>query len=128
MMLISNKNPEKRISIRAGNHDNWKAIAATLNRCGGIITYIANLGNRNVNQLYLSKCFLALEMPAELVVNFSGKGNVLLGASQYKNGLDDSLRIWLNVAHEINSRSGSAITALLVKNGHIKSIDKNLFF
>jgi|APLak6261661343_1056028.scaffolds.fasta_scaffold14012_1 hypothetical protein len=38
------------------------------------------------------------------------------------------LKIWLNDAHEINPRTGSAITAMLVNNGHITSKGKRHIF
>lgn len=124
----TNKKLQKHLSIPDSKNIKWKEIATTLSGNGEKITYTGCLDNGYEYKWGGASYSFNSEMLAELINNFSGKENVPLGASQDRNGPEDSLGIWLNDAHGINPRTGSAIAAILVNDGHITSKGKRPIF
>ena len=61
----------------------------------------------------------------DILNNFSGRGEVKLGAEQGGSGGTGSFGIWLNDKHNLNPRFASVIAALLVNEGLVTSRGKN---
>ncbi|MGZ8983025.1 MAG: hypothetical protein ACXW11_03605 [Methylotenera sp.] len=125
---LTNKKSQKRLSITNDKDNNWKEIVSTLSGNGEKIIYTGTLTDGYECKWGGASYSFNSEMLTEMVDNFSGKENVPLGASQDRNGPEDSLGIWLNDAHGLNPRTGSAIAAILVNDGLISSKGKRPIF